>query len=218
MGRLLSSLLGLLFLCGLAYPVIAFHLALLPDQTGPRRVWLIILALFSLEKLIAMFFVIRRRFAPKLGTDWSMAATGYAYTAVLYGALAEFQFRHRPPDGLALAGLAVALAAIALRYSAVSSLRRAEAARSRESVLLTAGPFRIVRHPIYLAACVEAIMLPLAFQAPFTLVFSFLVFIPLQAHRARLEEVVLRREFGSDYDTYANHTPMLLPGCRKRRP
>jgi protein-S-isoprenylcysteine O-methyltransferase Ste14 len=218
MGRLLSSFLGLLFLCGLAYPILAAHLALLPDQTAPRRVWLIILALFSLEKLIAMFFVIRRRFAPKLGTDWSMAATGYAYTAVLYGALAEFQFRDRTPTGLTLAGLAVALAAIALRYHAVSKLRRAEATHSRESGLLTAGPFRIVRHPIYLAACVEAIVLPLACQAPFTLLFALVVFIPLQTHRARLEEAVLRREFGSDYDTYANHTPMMLPGCGKRRP
>jgi protein-S-isoprenylcysteine O-methyltransferase Ste14 len=76
--------------------------------------------------------------------------------------------------------------------------------------LVTQGPYRIVRHPLYLTEgiAIVGVFLPyLSVQA--ALLFTLLVAVQLV--RMHYEELVLRSTF-SEYADYARHTARLIPG------
>ena len=76
--------------------------------------------------------------------------------------------------------------------------------------LVTDGPYRLVRHPLYLA---EQIAIAGAFIQFASLSAALLVVVQLafQLQRMRNEEAVLARAF-PDYAAYARRTPRLVPG------
>ena len=81
--------------------------------------------------------------------------------------------------------------------------------------LVTRGPYRLVRHPVYLGelgACAGLLL-----GAPTTWnVVCATGFGLFQAIRMRLEEQALAAQF-PEYATYAASTPRLLPGLRPVR-
>jgi protein-S-isoprenylcysteine O-methyltransferase Ste14 len=76
--------------------------------------------------------------------------------------------------------------------------------------LVTRGPYRWVRHPLYLAEIVSAFGWLLVNFSIFTAI-NFLVFIGLQYWRAIFEERTLAAEF-PEYGDYRTHTWRILPG------
>jgi protein-S-isoprenylcysteine O-methyltransferase Ste14 len=83
--------------------------------------------------------------------------------------------------------------------------------------LVERGPYRLVRHPIYLAGLLLAAGTFLAHPSPATAClgagFSVGVLV-----KARLEERALRSVLGHDYERYAARVPALVPrlGLRGR--
>lgn len=77
--------------------------------------------------------------------------------------------------------------------------------------LVTTGPYRFVRHPIYsgfvLLALGEAMSLG---HWPAALI-VLCAMVPTFVWRARAEEALLARMFGERYDAYARRTRMLVP-------
>jgi protein-S-isoprenylcysteine O-methyltransferase Ste14 len=142
------------------------------------------------------------------GRDWTAIAVGYAYALTLGGSIAEFLVRQRlPHPGLVIGGLTIYGAGVALRYWAFQTLRHqwhvdvSDTGGDRH--LVCEGPYRRVRHPLYLGACLEIIGLPLFLAAGWALLFGALVFIPLEVARALYEERFLYALFGADYRRYA---------------
>jgi protein-S-isoprenylcysteine O-methyltransferase Ste14 len=83
--------------------------------------------------------------------------------------------------------------------------------------LVTAGPYRFVRHPVYLGELGACAGLVLAAPTTWNLGVAA-VFAAAQAVRMRLEEAALLEEF-PDYAEYAVGTPALVPRVvRGRRP
>jgi protein-S-isoprenylcysteine O-methyltransferase Ste14 len=80
--------------------------------------------------------------------------------------------------------------------------------------LITAGPFALVRHPIY-AGIIVAAWGGLLLYRTWTCVFAAFVFLGLIV-RARREEQALAAEFGPEWDAYSRRVPGWLP--RLRRP
>jgi protein-S-isoprenylcysteine O-methyltransferase Ste14 len=150
------------------------------------------------------------------GKDWSAAAVGYAYALTLGGAIAEcLLWRHCPGAWPAAAGAAAYAIGVALRYWAFQALRRQwhvdVSDTSGPRHLVRQGPYRILRHPLYLGACLEIVGLPLFLGAWGALLFGVLVFNPLEVARAAYEERFLRTLFGPAYDAYTNEVWGLLP-------
>jgi len=75
--------------------------------------------------------------------------------------------------------------------------------------LVTAGPFRLMRHPMYLGGMLAEVGAFLLYRTWGTL--FILINTPLLPIRARREEEALAAEFGEQWTEYARRVPMLLP-------
>jgi protein-S-isoprenylcysteine O-methyltransferase Ste14 len=103
----------------------------------------------------------------------------------------------------------LALGAFALGVYGLLYLRRSLSIIPEARRLVTCGPYRLIRHPLYAAEILAAFALVLArpgLWATLTLV----PFIAVQMLRARFEEGLLSRIF-PEYKPYAAHTRRLIP-------
>jgi len=73
------------------------------------------------------------------------------------------------------------------------------------------GPYRFVRHPIYLGWAVALVGLAVALRSWAGLLGVFLLYLPSVIWRAKLEERALARRFGSAWEEYVERTGFLLP-------
>jgi protein-S-isoprenylcysteine O-methyltransferase Ste14 len=77
--------------------------------------------------------------------------------------------------------------------------------------LITSGPYRLVRHPIYLGLALLALGQAVAFGSWPALFIALLGIVPTLAWRARAEEKLLSRTFGESYEVYRQRTRMIVP-------
>jgi protein-S-isoprenylcysteine O-methyltransferase Ste14 len=79
--------------------------------------------------------------------------------------------------------------------------------------LVVRGPYRLVRHPVYLGELISALGLLLA--KPDAVIFLLvLALLGLQYWRTIFEERALARVFAGEYTAYARGVPRLVPGWR----
>lgn len=78
-------------------------------------------------------------------------------------------------------------------------------------VLITTGPYKIVRHPLYLGMVVSTSGIALGLKSLWGLLLTLFVFVPLGVCRARLEEEALARKFGPAWEAYARRTRFMFP-------
>ena len=76
--------------------------------------------------------------------------------------------------------------------------------------LVTAGPYRYLRHPRYLGILIFALGISLVFRSGLALLLV-VVMAPVLLWRIHDEEVLLHRTFGADWERYAHHSWRLLP-------
>jgi protein-S-isoprenylcysteine O-methyltransferase Ste14 len=76
--------------------------------------------------------------------------------------------------------------------------------------LVTSGPYRLVRHPLYLAEELAIIGIFMQFLSPST-AFVLVAQIAFQLRRMHNEEAILAESF-PEYDAYRQRTARLLPG------
>jgi protein-S-isoprenylcysteine O-methyltransferase Ste14 len=115
---------------------------------------------------------------------------------------------------LALSGVVLALAGVALVLRSRTELGSAwsvvpKADRGRG--LVTTGPYRLVRHPMYLGFALLATGQALAFASWPALMIVLFGIVPTVAWRAWAEEKLLSRAFGTRYAVYHQRTKMIIP-------
>ncbi len=148
------------------------------------------------------------------GTNWAMGLW------LQSAGLALFWIFHRPfggPMNPALAALAILLSAasVAVMIACGHALGKQFAYEARlveDHRLVTTGPYRFVRHPIYLAFFTLSVSTGLAWGqwivfVPFLVLFSIGTLI-----RVRAEERLLREAFGAEFDEWTRRVPALIPG------
>lgn len=119
----------------------------------------------------------------------------------------------RQPSGgsttLVLAGDFVALVSYVWLLASVLALGKCFGILPEARGLVTRGPYRFVRHPVYLGEL--GAVLGFVIGAPtFWNIGVLVAFYAAQAVRMRLEEQALTREF-PEYGSYAAATPRLVP-------
>jgi len=116
---------------------------------------------------------------------------------------------------MAVVTLAIAIASIWLAGSAVRRLGKqwAIAAQIVEGHnLITDGPYRLVRNPIYSGMFGMLIATGLAASRWYVLLVATLIFLVGAYIRIHAEERLLREAFGSEFEVYAQRVPALIPG------
>lgn len=80
----------------------------------------------------------------------------------------------------------------------------------KDAQLVTTGPYRFIRHPLYTFGCMFVLGLCLL-SDNWLLLFFIAIALPLLLMRTPIEERKLRRRFGKDWDDYAARTGRYLP-------
>ena len=77
--------------------------------------------------------------------------------------------------------------------------------------LITAGPYRVVRNPIYLGMFGMLVATGLVYSPWWGLLGAVIFFLIGNQIRIRAEEKLLREAFGSQFDEYASRVPAFFP-------
>jgi protein-S-isoprenylcysteine O-methyltransferase Ste14 len=115
---------------------------------------------------------------------------------------------------LALSGCLIALAGAALVLRSRTALGAAWSLvpkADQDMGLVITGPYRIVRHPIYLGLTLLATGQAVAFGSWPALFIVLSGIVPTFVWRARAEETLLSHTFGERYDLYRRRTKMIIP-------
>jgi protein-S-isoprenylcysteine O-methyltransferase Ste14 len=84
-------------------------------------------------------------------------------------------------------------------------------AAAEQSGLVTSGPYRLVRHPIYLGLSLIAVGQAMVFSSGAALLGVLVAVIPSLLWRARVEEQLLATVFGDRYLQYKMQTSTIIP-------
>ncbi len=112
------------------------------------------------------------------------------------------------PLGMSVFALGMALFTWALVYLKGAFLGNVLPVTDR---LIRGGPYRWIRHPLYLGMVVALLGLSVAMGSLWGVAGVLAVFLPAGACRAREEEKALARRFGQEWQDYADETCFLIP-------
>ena len=122
------------------------------------------------------------------------------HTGVIAGAALEVVALRRPYlAAIGVPALALVVLANLLRFWVIATLGvhwNVRVVRSMPLGVVTAGPYRFVRHPNYVAVFVELLALPLVHGAYLTAVAGTLLHLLILRRRVSLEESVLMADEG----------------------
>jgi protein-S-isoprenylcysteine O-methyltransferase Ste14 len=85
-----------------------------------------------------------------------------------------------------------------------------------DQTLITTGPYRIVRHPLYASLIWMFYGAAIAYLNPLAAIENTLIFIPAMIYRSNLEERALQETFGDRFSNYRKTTGRFFPAMGKR--
>ena len=115
---------------------------------------------------------------------------------------------------LALIGCAIAVTGSVIVWRSRSALGPAWSLLPKaddQTGLVTTGPYRLVRHPIYLGLSMLTFGQAVAFSNALACLIVLACVAPSFLWRAHEEEKVLIRVFGQDYASYRGQTKVIIP-------
>jgi len=116
---------------------------------------------------------------------------------------------------LSLAGLLLIILGLAVRWTAILTLKRyftVDVSIAGNHQIIKKGIYRIIRHPAYAGSLLSFLGLGLSFSNWLS---TAVILIPIGAaflYRIRVEERVLSEVFGEEYVKYCKTTKRLVPG------
>ena len=168
---------------------------------------------------VALAFALRSRGNVVKSADRGSLAV--LWTTILLAIFAAIQVASRgaahlpgPMLDWAVAGTAVLLAGLVLRWTAILTLRHAftvDVAIAKDQRVVDHGIYRVLRHPAYTGSLLAFLGMGLVFGDWLA---GIVLFLPITAaffYRIGVEERALRAAFGEDYEHYARRTKRLIP-------
>ena len=198
------------FALSIQLPRLAHQIATLDLATAdPRTVTEIAsnLATQLFFTVLALLVVLRR-------TARGKSSGFYPRFAAVAGTFLSIAIVTLPPRELSVSlnigSTALIVGGIAFALYAVIALGRSLSMMPEARRLVTHGPYRVIRHPVYLGEAIALVGVTLQFLSPWALALLVLQCV-FQLERMKNEEAVLSETFPA-YRAYAAHTARLLPG------
>ena len=205
LGRLIPSLFFSLFL--------ARELILLWGGLGGIRRPLDLL--FVLQQALALGYftllvVLYATRLPQRGTDHRWGVIFIAFSGTFAAIGASFLPGGTRREGLILVADILATAGLAYSVWGLAYLRRSFSIIPEARRLVTGGPYRVSRHPVYLGEIATAVGVNLA-TAGWLSAIAIAYFVVCELLRIRWEERILAATFPDEYPAYARSVPRYLP-------
>jgi protein-S-isoprenylcysteine O-methyltransferase Ste14 len=162
--------------------------------------------------LVVVLFAIRRRAIHGQRATWRAGGVALLGTFLL-NVVAFLPIEASTSTGSLLASSAVVIVGTLFTIWSLATLGRCFGLFPEVRGLVLRGPYRLVRHPVYLGELVSALGLLLVKPHPL-IVAVFAVFVALQYGRTIYEERALAAAYPNDYPAYARRVPRLVPGMR----
>jgi len=121
------------------------------------------------------------------------------------------------PMAVRVAGLVLAVASAVFAAWGMWSLGKSYGIRMdlfEGHRLITSGPYRVTRHPMYFGIVSFHVGATLAMESLALLVITLAYVIPFTALRIRAEDRVLATGFGEEFQAFAGRVPALVPFAR----
>ena len=121
---------------------------------------------------------------------------------------------HTGTNLIASLGLAMLIAGIVIRWSAVHTLGKyftGTVLIKNDHRLIRSGLYKYLRHPAYTGALVAHLGLGLSFSNWFSIVLSSAPYVMAALYRIHVEERALGEAFGDEYLNYSRSTKRLIP-------
>lgn len=184
-----------------------------------KLVFILFLAFITIERLWETYYTGRHSGKLESFGDWTLSTVTFYYVVVLQMMVIEFfVLQKREYSWVALtAGIISLLCSFILRAWSVKTLgdqwaiHLSDISGKKDKMLVASGPYRFVRHPIYVAYFLELAGITLATNCYFTLLFALLVNVPIQFIRTHIEERGLLSSLGDAYARYMSTTPAFFP-------
>lgn len=149
--------------------------------------------------------------------DWTLFISIFSYILLMFFCLSEFYFFNgygKLTIAITAVGLFLYFMAMTIRLWAVVSLGDqwqihilGENRRRNNFHIVKHGPYRYIRHPVYLGIIIEQCSIPLVFNA-FFVFFIFGIFsLFFNNIKMRVEEEQLKNDFGDQYEEYIDILP-----------
>jgi protein-S-isoprenylcysteine O-methyltransferase Ste14 len=119
--------------------------------------------------------------------------------------LLVLQFWGPPWTAMRIAGVAIGISCFLLLALARIQLGRAFSVKAKATTLVTTGLYSRIRNPIYIFGGLGIAGFMLWANQPWLLLI-FVVLIPMQVWRSRVEARVLEEKFGAEYVEYKKKT------------
>jgi protein-S-isoprenylcysteine O-methyltransferase Ste14 len=160
--------------------------------------------------LVVVLFAVRRRQLHGRHTSVAPGVVALAGTFLL-SAAAYLPIDTQASTAILLAASAVVVFGTLFTIWSLATLGRCFGLFPEVRGLVLRGPYRLVRHPVYLGELVSAAGLLLA--RPHVLVLVVLaIFVVLQYWRTVFEERAMSAAYPAEYPAYALRVPRLVPG------
>jgi len=162
--------------------------------------------------LVVVLFIVRRRRIQGQHASLVPGVVAIAGTFLL-SAAAYLPIESTTSTTTLLAASAVVVVGTLFTIWSLATLGRCFGMFPEVRGLVTRGPYRLVRHPVYLGELASAVGLFLA--RPHPLVLACLgLFVVLQYWRTVYEERAMAAAYPGEYPAYARKVPRLVPGWR----
>jgi len=187
----------------------------------PFKDWVIFyIALVCIGRTWETFFTSKGQKTIKIKEDWTLPLLTLAYVLMLIGSIIEFYIVQRSINFyLIIIALAVQVVAFALRWWGMKSLGTQwtnhiipiSKIGNKKTEVIKKGPYKYLRHPIYLGVMLDVLAIPLVLNSYYTFFFVLFINVPLQLLRLHLEEGKLIETFGKAYLDYKKEVRSFIP-------
>lgn len=201
----------------LTIPFSLFYLNLSHLNVEGGLIYAIFVVIAMIERLWETFYTPKDKNVLGFHGDWTLLATIVTYFLVILLMIFSFYSLPTKNNTVVFMGLFIFFTAIALRFSAIKALKNQWAIHvnvintTESSTLIKSGPYKYIRHPIYLGAILDLIGFAMISNAFIYFFIIFLINTPLYIWRSLYEEKNNIKKFGDEYLKYKKETSFIIP-------
>ncbi len=199
-------------------PVYAFFLYFTCLKTFQGFLFFLLFSAAIIERAWETFKTSREKHRDEFHGDWTLAAVTTAYIGLFFAFITEFYLFVKSADMfITSVGFLFLGISLRMRFWGMTALGKQWAVHAvgaqkiRKVRLIKIGPYRYVRHPIYLGIILECIAFPIIANTPYSFLIALAICVPLVVIRARTEEKASMRRFGEKYSKYKQEVGMFFP-------